>query len=175
MAEFRSIQIRVLISSKRRPTPPTQSSEKWKWVENAAGLEAPSNRRGAPEPYRRYGTWSTTMPLSLGGWWLLKPNETNFAEFPSSTVSPSGTVPREYFLSPMFSFCLQESATLPGVTAMSPSDLSTPHFEADDTESAMGAGEAVNSPWKSVLDLNADPRWQLAQRIVASRSFAKSA
>ena len=58
---------------------------------------------------------------------------------------------------------------------MSHGDLSTPHFEADDTESATGAGEAVNSPWKSVLDLNADPRWQLAQRIVASRSFAKSA
>src|ERR1700757_675603 len=75
----------------------------------------------------------------------------------------------------MFSFCLQESATLPGVNGMSRSDLSTPHFEADDTESAMGAGEAVNSPWKSALDLNADPRWQLAQRIVASRSFAKSA
>jgi hypothetical protein len=75
----------------------------------------------------------------------------------------------------MFSFCLHESATLPGVNGMSRSDLSTPHFEADDTESAMGAGEAVNSPWKSVLDLNADPRWQLAQRIAASRSFAKSA
>jgi hypothetical protein len=58
---------------------------------------------------------------------------------------------------------------------MGRSDLSTPHFEADDTESALGAGEAVNSPWKSALDLNADPRWQLAQRIVASRSFAKSA
>ena len=75
----------------------------------------------------------------------------------------------------MFSFCLHESATLPGVNGMSHGDLSTPHFEADDTESAMGAGEAVNSPWKSVLDLNGDPRWQLAQRIVASRSFAKSA
>ena len=49
---------------------------------------------------------------------------------------------------PMFSFCLHESATLPGVNAMGRSDLSTPHFEADDTESVMGAGEAVASPWK---------------------------
>src|SRR5271163_593129 len=75
----------------------------------------------------------------------------------------------------MFSICLRESATLPGVNAMSHGDLSTPHFEADDTESATGVGERLNSPWKSVLDLNADPRWQLAQRIAASRSFAKSA
>jgi len=75
----------------------------------------------------------------------------------------------------MFSICLHESATLPGVNAMSHGDLSTPHFEADDTESATGAGERVHSPWKSVLDLDADPRWQLAQRIAASRSFAKSA
>jgi hypothetical protein len=75
----------------------------------------------------------------------------------------------------MFSFCLHESATLPGVNAMSQSDLSTPQFETDDTESVAGAAEPVNSPWKSALDLNADPRWQLAQRIVASRSFAKSA
>ena len=93
------------------------------------------------------------------------------------SVFESGTGEHEGFrrsncLSPMFSFCLHESATLPGVNGMSHGDLSTPHFEADDTDSATGAGEAVHSPWKSVLDLNADPRWQLAQRIVASRSFA---
>ena len=75
----------------------------------------------------------------------------------------------------MFSFCLRESASLPGVNAMSHGDLSTPRFEADDTESATGSSERVHSPWKSVLDLNGDPRWQLAQRISASRSFAKSA
>jgi hypothetical protein len=32
----------------------------------------------------------------------------------------------------------------------------------------------VASTWKSVFNLAAEPRWQLAQRIVASRSFAKS-
>jgi len=32
----------------------------------------------------------------------------------------------------------------------------------------------VASSWKSVFNLAAEPRWQLAQRIVASRSFAKS-
>jgi hypothetical protein len=57
---------------------------------------------------------------------------------------------------------------------MGHSDLSTTDLEADMKDSAASASVPVTSTWKSVLN-PADPRWQLAQRIVASRSFAKSA
>jgi hypothetical protein len=54
---------------------------------------------------------------------------------------------------------------------MNQSDVSLPDFEAD----SKNAGFHPNEPaWKSVFDLANEPRWQLAQRIVASRSFAKS-
>ncbi len=54
---------------------------------------------------------------------------------------------------------------------MNQSDVSLPDFEAD----SKNAGFQPNEPaWKSVFDLANEPRWQLAQRIVASRSFAKS-
>lgn len=56
---------------------------------------------------------------------------------------------------------------------MRPSKLSTPDIEAVTKDSAPSV--AATSTWKSVLNLDADPRWQMAQRIVASRSFAKSA
>src|SRR6201993_5386575 len=56
---------------------------------------------------------------------------------------------------------------------MRPSKLSTPDIEAVTKDSAPSV--AATATWKSVLNLAADPRWQMAQRIVASRSFAKSA
>jgi hypothetical protein len=56
---------------------------------------------------------------------------------------------------------------------MRPSKLSTPDIEAISKYSPPGV--PVTSTWKSALNLAADPRWQMAQRIVASRSFAKSA
>jgi hypothetical protein len=58
---------------------------------------------------------------------------------------------------------------------MSQNDASYP----DIASAVKGAGIPLNEPatvsWKSGFDLATDPRWQLAQRIVASRSFAKSA
>jgi hypothetical protein len=56
---------------------------------------------------------------------------------------------------------------------MRPSKLSTPDIEAVTKDSAPSV--AATATWKSVLNLAADPRWQMAQRIVVSRSFAKSA
>jgi hypothetical protein len=58
---------------------------------------------------------------------------------------------------------------------MKQSDLSLPDFEAVSKEQDVSAQMAVASAWKSVFNLAAEPRWQLAQRIAASRSFAKSA
>jgi hypothetical protein len=58
---------------------------------------------------------------------------------------------------------------------MKQSDLSLPDFEAIPKEQDVSAQMAVASAWKSVFNLAAEPRWQLAQRIAASRSFAKSA
>ena len=55
------------------------------------------------------------------------------------------------------------------------SNLSTQDLEAAGKDSASDAGMPLPSAWQPVFDLPADPRWQLAQRIVASRSFAKSA
>jgi hypothetical protein len=54
---------------------------------------------------------------------------------------------------------------------MNQSDVSLPDFEA---ASKNGAFQPNEPAWKSVFDLANEPRWQLAQRIVASRSFAKS-
>jgi hypothetical protein len=56
---------------------------------------------------------------------------------------------------------------------MNQSDVSLPDFEAVPKDSDVSAH--MPSAWKSVFNLAAEPRWQLAQRIVASRSFAKSA
>jgi hypothetical protein len=58
---------------------------------------------------------------------------------------------------------------------MNQSDVSLPDFEAVSKNAAFDANEPAASAWKSVLHLATEPRWQLAQRIVASRSFAKSA
>jgi hypothetical protein len=50
---------------------------------------------------------------------------------------------------------------------MNQSDVSLPDFEA----ASKNGGFQPNEPaWKSVFDLANEPRWQLAQRIVASRS-----
>jgi hypothetical protein len=58
---------------------------------------------------------------------------------------------------------------------MNQSDVSLPDFEPTSKDAAFNANEPTGSAWKSVLHLATEPRWQLAQRIVASRSFAKSA
>jgi hypothetical protein len=58
---------------------------------------------------------------------------------------------------------------------VSKSDASLPDLEAPPKGAAVSPDVPVTSTWKSVLSLAAEPRWQLAQRIVASRSFAKSA
>jgi hypothetical protein len=58
---------------------------------------------------------------------------------------------------------------------MSQSDASLPDFEPAPNGTAVSPTGQVSSPWKSVVNLAAEPRWQLAQRIAASRSFAKSA
>jgi hypothetical protein len=57
---------------------------------------------------------------------------------------------------------------------MNQSDVSLPDFEAS-KEAAFHPALPDSSPWKSAFDLATEPRWQLAQRIVASRSFGKSA
>jgi hypothetical protein len=58
---------------------------------------------------------------------------------------------------------------------MNQSDVSLPDFEAAPKDAAFNPNMPASSPWNSVFDLATEPRWQLAQRIVASRSFAKSA
>ena len=58
---------------------------------------------------------------------------------------------------------------------MNQSDVSLPDFEAVSKNGAFNPNEPGASAWKSVFHLATEPRWQLAQRIVASRSFAKSA
>jgi hypothetical protein len=58
---------------------------------------------------------------------------------------------------------------------MNQSDVSLPDFEAAPKDAAFNSNLPASSSWKSVFDLATEPRWQLAQRIVASRSFAKSA
>ena len=58
---------------------------------------------------------------------------------------------------------------------MKQSDVSLPDFEAVRKDPDVSAQMPVASAWKSVFNLAAEPRWQLAQRVVASRSFAKSA
>src|SRR3984885_2015346 len=58
---------------------------------------------------------------------------------------------------------------------MNQSDVSLPDFEPASKDAAFNANEPTGSAWKSVLHLATEPRWQLAQRIIASRSFAKSA
>ena len=54
------------------------------------------------------------------------------------------------------------------------SDVSTREFEPTPKEGVAAAGITAASEWSTVFDLAAEPRWQLAQRIIASRSFAKS-
>jgi hypothetical protein len=58
---------------------------------------------------------------------------------------------------------------------MNQSDVSLPDFEATSKDAAVNPKVPAASAWKSVFNLATEPRWQLAQRIVASRSFAKSA
>jgi hypothetical protein len=58
---------------------------------------------------------------------------------------------------------------------MNQSDVSLPDFEAASKDPAFNPNQPDASAWKSVSNLATEPRWQLAQRIVASRSFAKSA
>jgi hypothetical protein len=58
---------------------------------------------------------------------------------------------------------------------MNQSDVSLPDFDPASKDAAFNPNLPPSSPWKSVFDLATEPRWQLAQRIVASRSFAKSA
>jgi len=58
---------------------------------------------------------------------------------------------------------------------MNQSDVSLPDFEAASKAAAFNPDLSASSPWKSVFDLATEPRWQLAQRIATSRSFAKSA
>jgi hypothetical protein len=55
---------------------------------------------------------------------------------------------------------------------MNQGDPSIPNFRVKGP--ATSPNVPVASSWKSVFNLAAEPRWQLAQRIVASRSFAKS-
>ena len=57
---------------------------------------------------------------------------------------------------------------------MNQSNVSVPDFDPAAKDPALSPEMPVPSAWKSVFDLSAEPRWQLAQRIVASRSFAKS-
>jgi hypothetical protein len=57
---------------------------------------------------------------------------------------------------------------------MSQSDTSLPDFESTPNGNAVRPDGPITSPWKSVVNLATEPRWQLAQRIAASRSFAKS-
>jgi hypothetical protein len=58
---------------------------------------------------------------------------------------------------------------------MNQSDVSLPDFDAASKNTAFNPNLPDTSAWKSVSNLATEPRWQLAQRIVASRSFAKSA
>ncbi len=58
---------------------------------------------------------------------------------------------------------------------MNQSDVSQPDFEAASKDAAFNPNLPPASAWNSVFNLATEPRWQLAQRIVASRSFAKSA
>jgi hypothetical protein len=58
---------------------------------------------------------------------------------------------------------------------MNQSDVSLPDFEPASKDAAVNGDLPAASTWKSVFNLATEPRWQLAQRIVASRSFAKSA
>src|ERR1700759_3404924 len=55
---------------------------------------------------------------------------------------------------------------------MKQGDASLPDFVVASKGAASNSNMQSSSPWKS---RPAEPRWQLAQRIVASRSFAKSA
>ena len=57
---------------------------------------------------------------------------------------------------------------------MNQGDPSIPDFLVAPKAPANSPNVPVASSWKSVFNLAAEPRWQLAQRIVASRSFAKS-
>jgi hypothetical protein len=58
---------------------------------------------------------------------------------------------------------------------MNQSDVSLPDVEAASKDAAFNPLLPDSSNWKSVFSLATEPRWQLAQRIVASRSFGKSA
>src|SRR6202453_2527630 len=58
---------------------------------------------------------------------------------------------------------------------MNQRDVSLPDFEAASKDPAFNPNLPASSPRKSVFNLATEPRWQLAQRIVASRSFGKSA
>jgi hypothetical protein len=68
-----------------------------------------------------------------------------------------------------------DSVTLPSVEAMNQSDVLIPQVDAGSNEAPVNPNAPTASAWKSVFNLATEPRWQLAQRIITSRSFAKSA
>jgi hypothetical protein len=61
------------------------------------------------------------------------------------------------------------------VDALSQNDGLYPGIASALNVAGIPLNESVTVPWQAGFDLAADPRWQLAQRIVASRSFARSA
>jgi hypothetical protein len=58
---------------------------------------------------------------------------------------------------------------------MSQKDATVPDLESAPNVPSVRPAGPLHSPWNSVFNLSEEPRWQLAQRIAASRSFAKSA
>jgi hypothetical protein len=58
---------------------------------------------------------------------------------------------------------------------MSQNDATVPDLESAPNGPSVRPGGPLHSPWNSGFNLAEEPRWQLAQRIAASRSFAKSA
>jgi hypothetical protein len=58
---------------------------------------------------------------------------------------------------------------------MSQNDATVPDLESAPNGPSVRPGGPLHSLWNSVFNLADEPRWQLAQRIAASRSFAKSA
>ncbi len=58
---------------------------------------------------------------------------------------------------------------------MSQNDAAVPDLESAPNGASVRSGGPLHSAWNSGLNLAEEPRWQLAQRIAASRSFAKSA
>jgi hypothetical protein len=58
---------------------------------------------------------------------------------------------------------------------MNERNVSSTVVETPPGDSLPSTSEMASPAWKSVSELGNEPRWELAQRIVASRSFGKSA